>query len=520
MKTMFKYNVMAAALLLSLNVACEDPYGPEPPGTGEGGVQDAAATLVTIDENGAYETFFKPQIGWTGDVMPFYDEASGTYHLFYLQDWRQSGPIHPVWQVETKDFATYANNAAAVTNGVAGEQDEAIGTGSVIKGNDGKYYCFYTGERSTNYVDGTPRQAVLRASSSDLKTWHKDRDFKMISASPDYNYKEFRDPCVIWDEDKQVYRMFVASDYKGYTSKAIAHYTSADLTNWTLQAKPLYENQETFTECPDVFKIGDYWYIVYSSIDDPRTVRYVYKSGSLDDDTPWSSPTALEGKMYYAAKTAPAQDGGRYLAGWCMTLEGTFDSSGWGGSMVVHKLSQKPGTAELQLTVPEAVSAKFSTPVALEAVDQYGEASQNGSNYTLREGSRVRFARLHSPAKISVNLHRNSDEFIAGFSFAAADEADTQNKIIMLMEPSASKFDLVYDQQGAANTQMNYLSLWALQDAREFDVEILIEKSVVVVYINDMLVMSNRIYQTDGNPWTIFCDKGEAVFSDLSIHTY
>ena len=90
----------------------------------------------------------------------------------------------------------------------------------------------------------------------------------------------------------------------------------------------------------------------------------------------------------------------------------------------------------------------------------------------------------------------------------------------MLMEPSASKFDLVYDQQGAANTQMNYLSLWALQDASEFDVEILIEKSVVVVYINDMLVMSNRIYQTDGNPWTIFCDKGEAVFSDLSIHTY
>ena len=65
---MFKYNVMAAALLLSLNVACEDPYGPEPPGTGEGGVQDAAATLVTIDENGAYETFFKPQIGWTGDT--------------------------------------------------------------------------------------------------------------------------------------------------------------------------------------------------------------------------------------------------------------------------------------------------------------------------------------------------------------------------------------------------------------------------------------------------------------------
>lgn len=520
MKTIIKYNVWAAALLLSLNVACEDPYGPEPPGTGKGGVQDAATTLVTIEESGAYETFFKPQIGWTGDVMPFYDEASDTYHMFYLQDWRQNGPIHPIWQVETKDFATYANNMAAVTNGVSGEQDEAIGTGSVIKGNDGIYYCFYTGERSTNYVDGTPRQAVMRASSTDLKTWQKDYDFKIISASPDYNYKEFRDPCVIWDADKQVYRLFVASDYKGYTSKAIAHYVSTDLTNWTLQDKPLYENQETFTECPDVFKIGDYWYIVYSSIVDPRTVRYVYKSGSLDDDTPWSSPTALEGRMYYAAKTAPARDGGRYLAGWCMTLEGTFDSSGWGGSMVVHKLSQKPGSPELQVEVPETVSAKFSKPVEIEQIDTKGYAIFENAKYTLQQSGQVRFARMESPAKISVKLNRRSDEFIAGFTFGAANEAESLNKLIIIMEPSSSKFDLVYDEQGSENIQMNFVSLWALQDAQVFDVEILIEKSVVVIYINDMFAMSSRIYQTDGNPWAIFCDKGTAEFENLSLFTY
>lgn len=503
---------MGAMAALSL-AACSPSYGPEPVDPEK--EIDAAKTLVTAEESGAYKTFFKPAIGWVGDVMPFYDEASATYQMFYLQDWRHGGSIHPIWRAETKDFASFGSAALAIDNGATGEQDETIGTGSAIKGGDGKYYFFYTGEISTNYIEGMPRQAVLRASSTDLKTWTKDRSFKMISASPDYNYSEFRDPCVIWDADAGVYRMFVSSTYQG--SNALAHYTSADLSEWTLQAAPLYRSTATFMECADVFKLGSYWYIIYSSISDPRTVNYIYKSGSLDDGGSWSEPAALDGRMYYAAKTAPSADGGRYLSGWCMTLEGDYDASGWGGAMVTHKLTQAEG-GELTAGPVAAVSAKYSAARELKEVDMGGSAGGSAGTYDLSDSSYVRFSRLEQAAKITARIVPSSEAFIAGFCFAAADDNESLEQIKIIMNSQTGQYDLVYDRdQDGSVSQQNFVSLWSMREASAFDVEILIEKSVVVVYVNGSKAMSCRIYLTEGNPWTIFTAGGSASFENVTL---
>jgi beta-fructofuranosidase len=52
---------------------------------------------------------------------------------------------------------------------------------------------------------------------------------------------------------------------------------------------------------------------------------------------------------------------------------------------------------------------------------------------------------------------------------------------------------------------------------KQFDVTIVSENSVCVVYINDEIAFTNRIYKMSQNPWTIFANNGEVTFSDLTV---
>ena len=52
---------------------------------------------------------------------------------------------------------------------------------------------------------------------------------------------------------------------------------------------------------------------------------------------------------------------------------------------------------------------------------------------------------------------------------------------------------------------------------KQFDVTIVSEHSVCVVYINDEIAFTNRIYKMSQNPWTIFANNGEVTFSDLKV---
>ena len=45
----------------------------------------------------------------------------------------------------------------------------------------------------------------------------------------------------------------------------------------------------------------------------------------------------------------------------------------------------------------------------------------------------------------------------------------------------------------------------------------IIEKSVCVIYINDNVAFTNRIYKMNQNPWTIFCDNGTIEITNFEI---
>ncbi|MDH6310540.1 hypothetical protein M2451_003370 [Dysgonomonas sp. PFB1-18] len=53
---------------------------------------------------------------------------------------------------------------------------------------------------------------------------------------------------------------------------------------------------------------------------------------------------------------------------------------------------------------------------------------------------------------------------------------------------------------------------------KEFDVTVIVENSICVVYVNYQIAFTNPIYMMNQNPWGIFADNGEVEFQNLKVY--
>jgi beta-fructofuranosidase len=476
-------------------------------------VTTAPACQTANELDRVYTTFFKPTVGWVGDPIPFYE--NGVFHIFYLHDARNTLPtFHPWYKVTTSDFATFSGNSEMIATGTAIAQDGALGTGAVFK-LDGVYYAFYTGHNGN--LD--PKEKIMLATSTDLKNWTKDASF-LLQASWGYDRNEFRDPIVIEDKSTGTYKMLIAtrsevglvSDSNVPWRAVIAQYSSTNLRDWTLE-KPFYEDTTTFiTECPDVFTMGDYQYLIYSNIDD-RMVHYKYR---LLTATTWITPanTKLDGIAFYAGKTV--SDGlKRYITGWCPTKNKNSDAAiyDWAGSLVTHRLVQHPN-GTLGITIPDGVSNKFSVNEALNSTIGSG-TTKKGDAYTLNVNGAEKafslFDRKTGAFKIKAHIKATSSTQF-GFEFGACETRNEVFAIVFDLTKNQLRLDKVIKNGASLNLTQLPLNIPA---NKEFDITIISENSVCVLYVNDEIAFTNRIYKMDQNPWTIFAANGEVTFSDL-----
>src|SRR5262249_13307817 len=114
------------------------------------------------------------------------------------------------------------------------------------------------------------------------------------------------------------------------------------LEHWALR-EPLWAPELYIThECPDLFRIGEWWYLLYSTYSE-RSVTHYRMSRSLQG--PWLAPAVdtFDARAYYAAKSAGVGHQ-RYLFGWLPTRTHEKDDGewNWGGQLVVHELLQGP----------------------------------------------------------------------------------------------------------------------------------------------------------------------------------
>lgn len=480
---------------------------------------DQTTGYFSSTETAKCDLFYKPAIGYVGDPMPFYDPQSKDFKILYLQDMRDGNSVvyHPIYQLVTTDGASYQSLGETIACGSAAEDDPAIGTGSTVFDEVTKtYYTFYTGHKSAS-----PREVILCATSSDCKSWTKDRSFR-LQAPGNYNVDEFRDPHVFYDEDAHIYRMLLSAIRDGRS--VIAQFTSSDLRKWNEVDPFFYTKWNRFYECPDVFKMGDYWYMIYSDKDVTRNVQYFYASTlqglmNMGDDPafPYLFEGKLEGLSFYAGKTAG--DGtNRYLWGWCATRAGNTNekTTDWAGALVAHKLVQH-ADGTLGLTYPDAVYNTCKQAVALTEMSKTEGATGDALNgYQLNAGQSVRFARLQYVNKVEMKITTTPGTSVFGVSLVDCSDRDYKYGLYIEDRWDNLKFDKVtsLDEGGEERTNINSKQFIHAADG-VYQVTVVSDHSVCVVYINGQYAFTNRIYGMQRNPWGIFCSDGSITVSDL-----
>ncbi len=335
--------------------ACKDSEGTFPPGQLRGGAVIKHGRLYLNGKDAYMSTpaghdwhtafHYRPKIGNVADPIPFY--WKGEYHVFYLQ-----GDIGPVpWQhIVSKDLVHWRELPAALV--VDGASDSPDGghmfTGSVTE-HDGTFHIFYTGHNPGNPA---ALEVVRHATSPDLIHWTKEPEFTLGPDGVHYADKRFRnwrDPYVFWNAGKKQWWMLVIGTDPAepggeneFGRGVQGLLVSDDLKTWTQQPHIPGGRGE---ECPDLFKIGDTWYLIGGG-------RYVSAKAS---EGPYTEPphSVIDFPGVYAGKRM--FDGKRHIwVGWAWDGPGQTDAAtagngvlSWGGFLCLPRELYPGGEGEL-----------------------------------------------------------------------------------------------------------------------------------------------------------------------------
>lgn len=489
-----------------------------------------AAQGTTRQEATGRDFFYRPTNAWAADFIPFYDK--GEYQLFYLHDWRNVnnfGEGTPWYLISTNDFVNYTEHGEVLPRGTKDEQDLFVFTGSIIKANN-QYHIFYTGHNPHLRAQGKPEQGVMHAVSDDMLKWRKIPEDTFYAPADKYEPHDWRDAFVFWNEEAQEYWMLLAARLKKGPSRrrgCTALCASKDLHKWEVR-EPFWTPGLYFThECPDLFKIGDWWYLAFSEFTDIVHTRY-RMSRSLKG--PWLTPQrdTFDGRAFYAAKTAT--DGKRrFVFGWNPTR---FESKDyyrwhWGGNLVVHEVHQEKN-GELSVSVPEAVNRAFGKQLPFKFDAGFGNV-KTGKNMVeiIAPGSFGASAAGLMPdrCKIEATIDFDAETRGCGLMLRASDDLETAYYI--RLEPQSNR--LVFDEwprgigtdhpiTSADGPFMLDLERRLNLPAREpIKLTVLIDGTIGVVYAKGEVAMSTRLYNLPKGNWGVFANEGSTRFRDLKI---
>ena len=526
-------NYILTALCALSFAACEQPVQVDDPKDWDGTTEQYAS----VDEKTS-DTYYKPYAGFVGDPMPFFDPVTKNFKVLYLQEFRPNmpGTYHPFWGVQTTDAANYTALGEVLPTGSRAEQDAALGTGCVVYNEQDKlYYIFYTANRDQPKT-GEDAQIIMMATSPDFKQWTKDPLFRLRGVEYAYSSTDFRDPFVFFNDEDALWHIIVATKVGGKGN--LAEFTSPDLKAWTHQGVFMSMMWDRFYECPDVFKMGDWWYLVYSEMHSAiRRVQY-FKGKTLDElkactagDAglwPDSHEGFLDSRAFYAGKTA-SNGTDRFIWGWCPTREGndnTKTNSGsepqWAGSLVAHRLIQhEDGT--LTLGKVDAIEKKYATAKPVKMMAQSDEGvTVAGSNYTLETNSYALFNRLdyHNHISITITTETANDKF--GISLVRGTNSEKYYTLIINPE-GASNRKINFEEEGSSGKGFieaidGYM--FPTPADNTYHIDIFTDNSVLVLYINDNVCYTNRIYGIQHNCWSVNSYNGTITISDLKVTNY
>ncbi len=475
-------------------------------------------------EQGNLTIFPKPEVDYAGDPIPY--SENGKLYLYYIHDGRgwNEGYFHPWNLFESSDFMNWEDKGRVIagTFNRKNEQDYGIGTGTVLKGHDGKYHAFYTGWNGypASVVDPEVlyHEKIQHAVSDNLVDWTKIPEDGFFGGVDD-----FRDPHVVWVEEAQEYWMLVSTWYSAqYYKPVIKKYTSVNLKTWEYDGIFFDEAENNvFMECPTLMQYNGYWYFSYFQKDvdgtNARVTRYYYKKNLTDE---WIKPANnyFDGAGFSAARLV--QVGEKLIVvGWIGTKIGDFDAGAytWAGNLASHELIQqengdlkvRPVSGIIQTLNHETF---YNTTYVGNGVNYSKEEitfpKANKYQYVLFDKIRDKAMRLDfkvvaSDGKAGLTLSKKEE---SGYGEVCV-EFDFKEGLVSFFNTKAHS-------TGTVDSQ----AFIALNASAEYDCVLLLQNDCFTLYVNGEKALSSRVYKLTDYGFGFFDSGSGASFKDIKFY--
>lgn len=248
---------LALAILIALLLGAlrQDVPPGNPPSTPE---TRAASTMRP-------SVHITPASQWMNDPQrPFW--LNGRWHAYYLyNDEYPDGNGTEWFHVTSTDLVHWQDEGVAIEKYTNGLGDVQTGSAVLDTENTSGYGADAVLAIATQQDAGVQRQSLF-ISKDGGETFEPIEDNPVLD-NP--GTADFRDPKIVWDEERRVWVMVLAEGEK------IGFYTSSDLKDWTYRSG--FERPDLGTlECPDLFRM--------SVEGDPDDTRWVLMSGANGEE--------------------------------------------------------------------------------------------------------------------------------------------------------------------------------------------------------------------------------------------
>lgn len=461
------------------------------------------------------EVYYQHPNTWFGDCMPIHHD--GAFHLFHQRDLRNPGPLPDCepfgWALaRTSDFVTYEDLGEVIVRGGDHDQDQFIFAGSVIKIGE-KFMAMYTGYNRDHFAAaGKPSQVLMIAESDDLLHWTK-TDKAVVGPQEGYDPDDWRDPWVIWNEERREYLMILGARKAGPKTRATGStvaFTSTDLATWEFQGDFWAPDLFTMHEMPDLFRDGDWWYQLVTEYSDKSKTIY-RRARTLDGPWEATADDAFDGRAYYAARSV--SDGEhRYLVGWVPTRWDDDDTKTWqwGGTLMIHEIVQRPD-GSLGTKIPDAVRAQLSTR-QVSTVPAFHLERRDG-----RVG-RVLAAALPATALVTTTLHVQPGTRAVALRFGEDPDTEVGYQFTLRIADGRLEFDRFPNWPWGQFDNRDLDRPLSINDDAEHTLALVLDDDIATLYIDDV-ALNTRFNAPVGTQLSIDVVDGAVSVGDVRITT-
>lgn len=459
----------------------------------------------------------------TGDVIPKY--IDGKYQLFYLKNWKdRSAPgVIPGWhRMESTDLLHMTPEVPIHVEG---------GTGDLFF-HEGQWHLF-----ACIFPEGSQLVTHYISRDGTLDNWEYQAEDTFGPDGIIYHKSDWRDPRISYCPEKKEFRMLLAARVNDGHSQngCVGVCVSKDLKKWEYRQPEYYPRRfNGACECPDIFTMGDWEYLVFSAYTNLFGNYYVKRKVGT---TQWQLPRnhRLDSRGFYAAKTA-GYENERYLFGWLPTKEENYygfwpdkmtaqdyRTWDWGGGMVVHQMRQLPD-GDLGICMPESRRSLFTelTKNHFQWVTPDWETTANGIRATVTAAQAlVRMQTMPKNGYLHVDIRAEEAEQAGVILYASEDMA---NGYYLYVEPNRNRLVFrswlrMYEEGGKTfpyDVEMEVPLRHPLNS--RYKLEILLEGTAATAYVNDEAAISFRMYDLKEGRLGLF-SLGSAEFSDICLYT-